>query len=175
MFTQGAQARDKFIDTLLEKAEIPVSDELVDEEVTRHLEQEGRLEDDEHRSEVTENTRKQLQLQLLLDAVVEKESVEPTQNELSQYIFQSAQQYGMEPGQFLQLLSQGGQMQAIVGEVTRNKALAIALQQAEVVDTNGNAVDLSSFTQVDDGAAEPSDVDAGTADAEQVEEASDEA
>ena len=175
VFTQGAQARDKFIDTLLEKAEIPVSDELVDEEVTRHLEQEGRLEDDEHRSEVTENTRKQLQLQLLLDAVVEKESVEPTQNELSQYIFQSAQQYGMEPGQFLQLLSQGGQMQAIVGEVTRNKALAIALQQAEVVDTNGNAVDLSSFTQVDDGAAEPSDVDAGTADAEQVEEASDEA
>lgn len=150
VFAQGRQARDLFTETLIEKAGIPISDELVEEEVHRHLESEGRLEDDEHRAEVEESTRKQIALQLLLEAIAEAEQVNPTQNELSQYIFQSAQQYGMEPGQFLQALSQGGQMGMIVGEVTRNKALAIALSKAKVVDKSGKAVDLSDFTAVDD-------------------------
>jgi trigger factor len=117
--------------------------------VHRHLEGEGRLDDDEHRAEVRKSAEQQIQLQLLLDAIVEAEGVTPTQNELSQYIFQSAQQYGMEPTQFLQAISQGNQMGVILGEVTRNKALAIALGKAKVVDRSGNAVDLSEFTAVD--------------------------
>ncbi|NLA64955.1 MAG: trigger factor [Leucobacter sp.] len=150
VFAQGRQARDLFTDTLIEKAKIPVSDELVEEEVHRHLESEGRLEDDVHREEVRESSAKQLALQLLLDAIAEAENVTPTQNELSQYVFQSAQQYGMDPSQFIQAISQGGQMGAILGEVTRNKALAVALSKAKVVDKKGNAVDLSDFTAVDD-------------------------
>ncbi|MFT4231387.1 MAG: trigger factor [Leucobacter sp.] len=149
VFGQGQQARDLFTETLIEQAGIPISEELVEEEVHRHLEGEGRLEDDEHRAEVRKQAEQQIQLQLLLDAIVEAEGVTPTQNELSQYIFQSAQQYGMEPTQFLQAISQGNQMGVILGEVTRNKALAIALAKAEVVDQDGNAVDLSEFTAVD--------------------------
>ena len=149
VFAQGQQARDIFTETLIEQAGIPVSEELVEEEVHRHLEGEGRLEDDEHRAEVRVSSEKQIQLQLLLDAIVEAEEVTPTQNELSQYIFQSAQQYGMEPTQFLQAISQGNQMNVVLGEVTRNKALAIALAKATVVDQAGNAVDLSEFTAVD--------------------------
>ena len=152
VFAQGQQARDLFTETLIEKAGIPVSEELVEEEVHRHLEGEGRLEDDEHRAEVRVSSEKQIQLQLLLDAIVEAEGVTPTQNELSQYIFQSAQQYGMEPTEFLQAISQGNQMGVILGEVTRNKALAVALGKAKVVDKNGKAVDLSEFTAVDDEA-----------------------
>ncbi|MBK0418032.1 trigger factor [Leucobacter sp. CSA1] len=154
VFAQGQQARDLFTETLIEQAGIPVSEELVEEEVHRHLEGEGRLEDDEHRAEVRVSSEKQLQLQLLLDAIVEAEGVTPTQAELSQYIFQSAQQYGMEPAQFLQAISQGGQMNLILGEVTRNKALAVALAKAKVVDQDGNAVDLSEFTAVDDSEEE---------------------
>ena len=150
VFAQGQQARDIFTSTLIEQAEIPVSEELVEEEVHRHLESEGRLEDDEHRAEVRKASEEQLQMQLLLDAIVEAEEVTPTQNELSQYIFQSAQQYGMEPAQFLQAISQGNQMSVIVGEVTRNKALAIALSKTKVVDQDGNEVDLAEFTAVDD-------------------------
>lgn len=149
VFAQGQQARDLFTETLIEKADIPVSEELVEEEVSRHLEGEGRLEDDEHRAEVRVSSEKQIQLQLLLDAIVEAESVTPTQNELSQYIFQSAQQYGMEPTEFLQAISQGNQMGVILGEVTRNKAMAVALSKTTVVDKSGNPVDLSEFTAVD--------------------------
>lgn len=152
IFAQGRQARDAFTDTLIEQAGIPVSEELVEEEVHRHLEGEGRLDDDVHRAEVQESAAKQIQLQLLLDAIAEAEQVVPTQNELSQYIFQSAQQYGMDPSQFLQALGQGGQMGVIIGEVTRNKALAVALSKAAVVDQSGNPVDLSDFTAVDDEA-----------------------
>ena len=149
VFAQGQQARDIFTETLIEQAGIPVSEELVEEEVHRHLEGEGRLEDDEHRAEVRKSSEQQIQMQLLLDAIVEGEGVTPTQNELSQYIFQSAQQYGMEPAQFLQAISQGDQMGVILGEVTRNKALAVALGKAKVTDKSGNVVDLSEFVSVD--------------------------
>ncbi|MEV8338893.1 trigger factor [Leucobacter sp. NPDC077196] len=172
VFSQGQQARDLFTATLIEQAGIPVSEELVEEEVHRHLEGEGRLEDDEHRAEVRKSSEEQIQLQLLLDAIVEAEGVTPTQNELSQYIFQSAQQYGMEPTQFLQAISQGNQMGVILGEVTRNKALAIALSKAEVVDQDGKPVDLSEFTAVDtDDEAEVADEAEETVEAAQTEAA----
>ncbi|MGO1539900.1 MAG: trigger factor [Leucobacter sp.] len=172
VFTQGQQARDLFTETLIEQAEIPVSEEIVEDEVHRHLEGEGRLEDDEHRAEVRVASEKQLQLQLLLDAVVTQENVSPTQSELSQYIFQSAQQYGMEPQEFLQALSQGNQMGVIVGEVTRNKALAVALAKAKVVDKDGNAVDLTEFTAVEDS-EEDIVVDAEPSDSEETTDADD--
>lgn len=152
VFAQGRQARDILTETLIERAAIPISEELVEEEVHRHLEGEGRLEDDEHRAEVRKSSEEQFALQLLLDAIVEQENIVPTQRELQSYIFQSAQQYGMEPGQFLQALSQGGDMGAVIGEVTRNKALAIVLSKAEVVDGDGKPVDLSEFTAIDDEA-----------------------
>ncbi|MFC5338249.1 trigger factor [Leucobacter denitrificans] len=157
VFAQGRQARDIFTETLIEKAEIPISEELVEDEVHRHLEGEGRLEDDEHRAEVRVASEKQLQMELLLDAIAEAESVTPTQSELSDYIFQSAQQYGMEPTQFLQAISQGNQLQVILGEVTRNKALAIALGKANVVDKSGNPVDLGRFVAVDTDEDEAAD------------------
>lgn len=152
VFKQGAQARDLLIDKLVEKAKVPVSEELVNDEVHRHLEGENRLDDDEHRAEVTEQTTKQLQVQLILDAIVEAEDVQPTQDEISQYIFNSASQYGMDPQQFVQALSQSGQLQVVLSEVTRNKALAVALSKVNVVDSAGNKIDLSEYTQVDDGA-----------------------
>lgn len=154
VFQQGGQARDLFIAELIKQAKIPVSEELINDEVHHHLEGEGRLDDDEHRAEVTESSTKTLQTQLLLDAIAEAEKVEITQNELSQYIFSSAAQYGMEPGEFVQALEQGGQIPVIIAEVTRNKALAIALGKTSVVDKKGNAVDLSDFTKVDEPEAE---------------------
>ena len=164
VFAQGRQARDLFTETLIEQAEIPISEELVEEEVHRHLEGEGRLEDDEHRAEVRVSSEKQIQMELLLDAIAERENVTPTQSELSDYIYQSAQQYGMEPTQFLQAISQGNQLQVILGEVTRNKALAVALGKAKVVDKAGKAVDLGAFVAVD------TDEEADAADEAPVEE-----
>ncbi len=56
----------------------------------------------------------------------------------------------MEPAEFVKVLDQNGQIPAMIGEVARAKALAFVLSQAEVVDTDGNKVDVSEFTAVDD-------------------------
>jgi trigger factor len=150
VFTQGAAARDKLIETLLEQLEIPVPAQLVEDEVHNHLEGEGRLEDDVHRAEVTEASEKQFRTQVLLDTIAEQSDVQVSQEELTQYLIQSAAQYNMAPQEFMQALQQGNQLPALVGEVARNKALAIALGKVTVVDSEGKAVDLSGFVAVDD-------------------------
>jgi trigger factor len=145
VFEQGVQARDMVVDELLKSVEIPVPQKLIDDEVHRHLENENRLEDDTHRAEVAESSEKTFRSQILLDAIVEKEQVKVSQNELTQYLIQGASQYGMEPGEFIQVLDQNGQIPSMVAEVARNKALAVALGKANVVDSKGKKVDLTEF------------------------------
>ncbi|MFK0241862.1 trigger factor [Microbacterium sp. NPDC090281] len=152
VFTQGSAARDKLVETLLEQIEIPVPPQLIEDEVHSHLEGEGRLEDDEHRAEVTEASEKQFRTQVLLDTIAEQADVQVSQEELSQYLIQSASQYGMAPQEFVEALQSSNQLPALVGEVARNKALAVALGKVKVVDSNGKAVDLSDFIVTDDEA-----------------------
>ncbi len=142
---QGVQARDRLLDALLEQAEIPVPPALVEAEVHSHLEGEGRLEDDEHRAEVTESATKALQTQFLLDAIVEQQNVSVSQAELIEYLVLSAQQYGMSPDAFAKAVDEAGQVQGFVAEVARRKALATALEQATVKDASGNVVDLQAL------------------------------
>ncbi|MGV8912455.1 MAG: trigger factor [Rhodoglobus sp.] len=163
-FGQGAAARDQIVDELLKTLEIPVPEKLVEDEVHRHLENENRLEDDEHRAEVVIASEKTFRSQILLDSIVEKEEIKVSQEELTSYLVQGAQQYGMEPGEFIQVLDKNGQIPAMVAEVARSKALAVVLSKAKVVDTKGKSVDVSAFTAVagadvveDDAAVEDAD------------------
>ncbi|MWB97349.1 trigger factor [Agromyces seonyuensis] len=150
VFGQGSEARDKLVEVLLEAVEIPIAESVIEDEVHRHLESEGRLEDDEHRAEVTEASQKAFRTQILLDAIAEAEEVKVSQEELTQYLIQGAAQYGMQPGEFIQALSEQGQIPAMVGEVARNKALAVALGKAVVKDASGNPVDLGEFVAIAD-------------------------
>ncbi|MBN9179413.1 MAG: trigger factor, partial [Microbacterium sp.] len=157
------------------KADIPVPPQLVEDEVHQHLESEGRLEDDVHRAEVTEASEKQFRTQVLLDKIVEQNAIEVSQDELTQYIVQSAAQYGMSPQDFVDALQQNGQLPVLVGEVARNKALAVALGRVNVVDTNGKPVDLTGFVSVEseqaaeeDAVAEAQDIADAAADADAV-------
>ncbi|CAN5519855.1 trigger factor [soil metagenome] len=145
-FNQGVAARDKIVDVLLEKVDIPVPQSLIDDEVHRHLEQEGRLEDEVHRAEVAESSEKTFRSQILLDAIAEKEEVKVSQNELTSYLVQASAQYGLEPAEFIKVVDGNGQLPAMIGEVARAKGLAVVLSKAKVVDTTGKAVDVSAFT-----------------------------
>ncbi|MCG7299982.1 MULTISPECIES: trigger factor [Brevibacterium] len=143
---QGVEARDKVLELLIEKLDLPVPSRVVEEEVKRHLEGEGREDDEEHGAEVREQTEKQLRAQFILDKVQAKEEIEVTQPELIEYIITSAQQYGMNPNDFAQALDQSGQVGAVAGEVGRRKALAAVLAEAVVKDTNGEVIDMTAFT-----------------------------
>ena len=145
VFGQVSQARDQIVDVLLEKVDIPVPAQLIEDEVNRHLENEGRLEDDEHRAEVAESSEKTFRSQILLDAITDAENVKVGQDELTSYLMQAAGQYGMEPGEFISVLQQNGQLPGMVAEVARGKALATVLGKAKVVDSKGKAVDVSDF------------------------------
>jgi trigger factor len=145
-FGQGAQARDQIVDELLKSVEIPVPAKLVEDEVHRHLEGEGRLEDDVHRAEVVISSEKTFRSQILLDTIVEKEEIKVSQQELTSYLVQGASQYGMEPGEFIQVLDKNGQIPSMIAEVARVKALATVLSKAKVVDSKGKVVDVSAFT-----------------------------
>ena len=144
-YEQGIQARDRLLDHLLETVDVPVPDGVVEAEVHQHLEGENRLEDDEHRAEVDESTRKALKAQFLLDAIAEQLEVKVEQPELIEYLVMSAQQYGMDPNQFAQAVDQQGQIPAMVQEVARRKALAAVLDEAKVTDASGNEVDLDAL------------------------------
>ena len=143
---QGVEARDKILELLIEKLDLPVPSRVVEEEIKRHLEGEGREGDEEHGAEVREQTEKQLRAQFILDKVQAKEEIEVTQPELIEYIITSAQQYGMNPNDFAQALDQSGQVGAVAGEVGRRKALAAVLAKAVVKDTNGEVIDMTAFT-----------------------------
>ncbi|CAM4041970.1 trigger factor [Janibacter anophelis] len=178
-FEQGIQARDKVLDHLLDNTEIPLPESIIEAEIHQHLEQEGRLEDDEHRAEVDESTRKTLTTQFLLDSLAEAEQVEVGQNELIEYLVMQSQQYGMDPNQFAQLLDQQGQVQGMIAEVARRKALAAALDKAKIVDADGNAIDLDDIVpeserpgdveELDDDAVETTESEAETTEAPEAE------
>ncbi len=142
---QGAQARDRVLDAMLIAVDIPVPPALIDAEVQSHLEGEGRLDDDEHREQVRADSTKALQSQFLLDAVAEQTKVAVSQAELIEYLLVSAQQYGMAPDDFAKAVDEAGQIQAMVGEVARRKALANVLEGAAVTDVSGNPVDLEAL------------------------------
>lgn len=144
-FEQGVQARDKVLDQLLETLDLPVPEALVEAEVHSHLEGEDRLEDDEHRAEVADSTKKQLQTQFVLDRIARDEKVEVGQQDLIEFIIASAQQYGIDPNQFAQMLDQQNQIPSIMAEVGRRKALAAVLEKVTVKDTDGEVVDLNAL------------------------------
>jgi trigger factor len=147
-FEQGLQARERLLQHLLDSVEIPVPEDLVSVEVRRRLEaleHEGRPADDERRAKVEGEIREGLRTQLLLDAIAEAEQVPVGQQELIEFLVMSAQQYGMDPNEFVEAVDEAGQVPAMVGEVARRKGLAAVLSRATVKDASGNVVDLESI------------------------------
>lgn len=152
-YTQGLQARELLTEELLKLVDVPVSEELINADVERHLEGEGRQADDAHRAEVLIESTKSFQVQMLLDAIAEKEEVRVNENELLQYLMQASQSYGMDPNEFVKAVDAQGQIPSFVAEVARRKALSVVLEAAKVSDSDGKSVDLAEFTKTDDGFA----------------------
>ncbi|WP_372594583.1 trigger factor [Actinotalea sp.] len=156
---RAVQARDLLLARLREDIEIPVPQGVVEAEVHRHLENEGRLEDEEHRAEVTEEARTSLAERILLDTLAESVQVKVSQEELVDYLVNASRQYGMDPNTFIRTLDEQGQIPAMVAEVGRSKAVAVALRQVSVVDGSGAVVDLSEYIGADEVVADDADAE----------------
>jgi len=141
---QGAQARDRVHQALLDLVDIPLPEGLIAAEVDSHFE-DGHDSGPEHRAEVEQQARDSIKGQFILDKVAEAEQVTVGEAELSAWLVQQAPRYGMAPDAFAQALVQAGQVPMAISDIRRAKALATVLAQATVVDTAGAVVDLKAL------------------------------
>lgn len=160
---QGADARDKVLELLVERTEVPLPESSVQAEIEwrehdvvhqlghddaafeRYLEAEGKSKDD-FTAELREAAEKSVKTQFILDSIADAEAVSVSDAELTEYIVRQAERYGMAPQEFADQIVQAGNIAALVADVRRNKALATVLESANVTDASGNRVDLSGLS-----------------------------
>ena len=128
--------------------EVPT--DVVDNEIKQHLTAEGKPEDDEHAGEIRDEITDGVRNQIILDTLAESLEVGVSQDELIDFLVQMAQQYGMEPSQFIQGAQKAGQIPTFISEIARNKSLAMALRQVTVRDSTGRILDLTEFIGSDE-------------------------
>jgi trigger factor len=171
---QGAQARDKLVEHLLEIVEVPVPDNLVEREIewrNRAFEQElqqagmdwdsflqisGGQSREEYDAEQRKTVEEAVRTQFILDAIADAREVTVDNDDLSAQIMAQAQRSRMSPEQYAQQLQQGGNIQEFVADVRRTKTLAQLLEETTITDASGNVVDLESLRPQTVRAAAPS-------------------
>ena len=157
-----ALARNALLEKLLEDIEIPVPDQLVEDEILGHLQNEGKEAGDPHGEEIREDTVKAIRAQFLLDEINATREVQVGQDDLMTYMTQLSAQYGIEPNQLLQMLAQSGQLEQIFAEVQRSKALDVALADVTVKNEKGEALDLGLKADQSEEGSEDEDPDEGS-------------
>lgn len=140
---QGYQARDRVQDVLLSMIDVPLPEKFLNRDIEEHFK--DNHGDEAHRQEYIDGQRRSLKAQFILDKIAEQEKLSVSEAELSAWLMQQAPRYGMTPQEFADALVQSGGVQMALADVRRVKALEVVLQSADVVDSNGNAVDLSEL------------------------------
>lgn len=168
---QGQQARDRALDALLGRVEIPVPDVALQDELERrrgsveqqlqsagltqeqYLQMQGRSEED-FQEEISSGAEEAVQGGFLLDALAQKEELGVEEAELSEQLVRTAQQMGVQPQQLAQHLTESGQVGMLVSDVLRNKALALLVEHAKITDESGRPVDGKALLEPEGSAGE---------------------
>ena len=159
---QAAAARDAVLEALLEKAEIPLPESLVTDELNarranveqqlafagitmeKYLEDEGQTQD-EFEAELERRVRDAIAAQFILDKIAKKEEFCIDQAELSEHLVRRAQQSGQDPQEFANHMFEHNHIPELVQEILRGKALATIVEAATVKDASGNVVELKNL------------------------------
>jgi trigger factor len=178
---QGAQARDRLLEHLIDTVEFPVPESAVKSEVEvrehdivhslnhdealfeRYLEAQGTTRE-EFEAELRESAEKSVRAQFILDKVADQAEVQIGDSELTEYLVRQAARYQMAPQEFANQVVQAGNLPMLVADIRRNKALAQLLETAVITDASGRPVDLNALSEGTlDALAEGSDevVDGG--------------
>jgi len=160
---QGAQARDKLVEHLLEAVEVPMPENLVEREIEwRNRAFEGELKQagmdwdtflsmsgvesrEAYDADQRKNVEEAVRTQFILDAIADAREVTVDNDDLSAQIMAQAQRNRMSPEQYAQQLQQGGNIAEFVADVRRTKTLAQLLEQTTITDASGTTVDLEAL------------------------------
>jgi trigger factor len=155
-------ARDEALKQLVEAADIPAPEGIVEDEVegrkqamTDQLERIGAtLEDyltseekteEQIDQELTDAATEGVRIQLLLDTIADAEDIQVSDDEFGHEIVHRAQRAQMQPQQYYDQLVQSGSAAAVFGDVRRGKALASVMEKVTMTDSEGNALTLDDL------------------------------
>ena len=153
---QATNARDAFLVKLQEEVEIPVPKGVLDKAVAEHLK--GMTPDPEkatkkQKDDAQKAAEKEIRDQMVLDALAEQMDVSVSQADVTNFLISVAQQYGMDPNQFINAIVNNGQLGSAIQEVARSKGLLAGMRAVKFV-SEGEALDLSAFLSEEDEESE---------------------
>jgi trigger factor len=164
---QVTQARDKVLDALVDATDVPLPESVVQAEIDSTLHDavhpfdhdEAKFEEflasqgssrEQFDTETKEAAEKSVRTRLVLDALADREQTTVSEQELTERIVFQAQQYQMQPEEFVRRIQEAGQLGAVYSDVRRSKALISAVRAATVTDGSGNEVDMSDLLGTDE-------------------------
>jgi trigger factor len=188
---QARQARDRALEAVLAKIDIPLPDSLVQSEIDarranleEQLERAGATREDYLQSsgqteqqleaEMAEGARKSVKAGFVLDQLAQNENLNVEQDELNAYVIEQAYRMGVQPDRLAQEITEHGQIGSVISDVLRGKALNLITERVTVTDDAGKPVDVTAALRPDataeeaDAAEDAEAEAAGEADAEPV-------
>jgi trigger factor len=188
---QAGQARERTLDALLAKIDIPLPDSLVHSEVEarrnsldEQLERSGRsmadylesagLSEEQLDADIIADARRSVKAGFVLDELARQEDLNVEQEDLNAFVLEQAYRMGVPPDRLAQELVDRGQLGSAVAEVLRAKALSLLTERAKVTDETGQPVDVAAALRPPAEAdADAAETDAADPDAEAAGEADD--
>lgn len=149
---QALEARDLLLEQLIDKTEILLPAAAIEHEASHRVAEDA---SDEEKEAARAEIERDLRQQIFLETLAEKRQVRVGQQELFDFMIQTAQTFGMDINQLFQ---DQNQIQNMMVELTRTKALVSVLRETTVKDASGNLVDITEFTA--DPEAEAAEVSA---------------
>jgi trigger factor len=155
-------ARDKALTALVAAADVPAPEGVVAEEVEErkqamvdelervgasmeeYLSAEGKTEADID-TELTDAAKEGVRIQLVLDAIAEREQVEVSDDEFGHEIVHRAKRAGISAEQYYDQLVRAGLAASVFGDVRRGKALGVVLERVKITDSTGAAVNIDDL------------------------------
>ncbi|MEO3874577.1 trigger factor [Nonomuraea sp. B12E4] len=166
LIDQVVQTREKALDALLEKIDIPLPESALKAEIDArkhnldHQVAESGLSRDaffrlyqtteeERFAEFETNSAKALKVGFVLDKIVKSEDLGVSEQELTNFVVRRAMEMGVQPNELAKHLADNDQLTLAMVEIVRDKAKSVLGDAAKVVDTDGNEVDLKAiYTEI---------------------------
>jgi len=174
---QAGQARERALDALLARVDIPLPEDLVESEIAARrrsladrLERSGNTMDeyleatnqseDQLDEQFADDARRSVKAGFILDKLATQEELGVDQDELAAYVTEQAYRMGVPPDRLAKELSERGQLASVAADVLRGKALTLIAERASVSDEAGRPVDVKAAIA---DAESDADADAGEA------------
>ena len=174
---QVVQARDRALDALLNRVDVPLPESVVAEEVEQNRDSlvqqleragatlEGYLEmanqtEEQFDADLQERARRAVKVSLVLDQLAREEELSVDQADLSAYVTRQAEQMGVAPERLAQQLADDGRLPLAAAEVLRGKAMNLIAERVKVTDSAGHEIDVKAALNAPvQGAAAAADED----------------